>query len=219
MRCDEFAERLDYVLDQRRDPAADPLLRKHARACLNCRDEMETIQTVLTGIDLWESPAANADLAQRVVAQVVAEDGRRPWYLHAWRGWALAAAAMLLVSVLPAYWLAKQNDRQTAAANAWSAPRHDSLAQANTSASSIESNTISSPWSYYGASIWQLYPASARERHRQQVSDIADDLKPLATSFNAAVSAIRRTLPGGRNPDRMPSRTSRLSPDRSGVIS
>jgi hypothetical protein len=226
MRCDEFAGRLDDVLDQRCDPTADPALRKHAQVCPGCREELAATARLLTGLEVWEAPAPSPDFAQRVVAQVLAVDHHRPWYRSTWCGWVVAAAALLLVALLPAYWLAFQNGNRTAAATTPSADARLALADANANGAqfdpvfhnSLSHNSLShnsqsnnSLWSHYGTSIWQLYPESARERHRQQVSDIADDLRPIATSFNAAVSAIRRTIPVGRTPDRTPSRTSRSS--------
>ncbi len=221
MRCDEFAERLDDALDQRCDPTADPALRKHAQVCLGCREELAAMARLLTGLEVWEAPSPSPDFAQRVVAQVLAVDHHRPWYRSAWCGWVVAAAALLLVALLPAYWLASQNGNRTAATAAAPVDARLALADANPngaqfdpvfnhslSHSSLSNNSL---WSHYGTSIWQLYPESARERHRQQVSEIADDLRPIATSFNAAVSAIRRTIPVGRTPDRTPSRTSHSS--------
>lgn len=210
MRCDEFAERLDDVLDQRCDPTADPALRKHAQACPGCREELTATARLLTGLEVWEAPATSPDFAQRVVAQVLAVEHPRPWYRAAWCGWVVAAAALLLVALLPAYWLASQNQKHTAAVT--TNPPNAQLAFAHSDSNTPPFDPLSnnSLWSHYGTSIWQLYPESARERHRQQVSEIADDLRPIATSFNAAVSAIRRTIPVGRAPDRTPSRTSQF---------
>jgi hypothetical protein len=208
MRCDEFSKRLDEVLDQRCDPAADLSLRKHALTCPNCREELVAVGRLLTGLEVWDPPAPAPDFAQRVVAQVLAHPHHRPWYRAAWCGWVVAAAALLLIALLPAYWLASQNGNQTAAVSTPSVDSRVALVRTNSGAPMVDQLPNNSLWSYYGTSIWQLYPASARERHRQQVSEIADDLRPIATSFNAAVSAIRRTIPVGPTPDRATPRTS-----------
>jgi hypothetical protein len=46
--------------------------------------------------------------------------------------------------------------------------------------------------------ILELYPEETRERHRDTVSQFADDLRPIAVPFNAALTAIRRSIPGAK---------------------
>ena len=74
-------------------------------------------------------------------------------------------------------------------------------------------------WTLYGNSLLELYPEATRERHRQQVSEIAADLRPIATPFNAAVTAIRRTIPVGRAPEKGRPRASLVPHSTSRTIS
>jgi hypothetical protein len=59
-----------------------------------------------------------------------------------------------------------------------------------------------------GASLLELYPEEARQRHREQVNQIADDLRPIATPFNAALTAIRRSIPLRHSPPKSEPRAS-----------
>jgi hypothetical protein len=62
-------------------------------------------------------------------------------------------------------------------------------------------------------SLLDFYPAETRARHRAQVNQLADDLRPITAPFNAALTAIRRTLPGGEsNRNEGDSRASREQP-------
>lgn len=200
MQCDEFDARLDNLLDRRSLPADDLRLQRHARVCPRCRDQLTTTVRLLSGLDLLEVPPLRSDFAQRVVQEVVpASQTRRVW----WSPSAIAVAATLLLALLPGlgYLLGssglwapiaptRSGEPGAVAYVTPSTPAHDTPA--------VED----SPWMRYGNSILELYPEEARARHRQQVSALARDLRPIATPFNAAVTAIRRTIPVSRSTDK-----------------
>ncbi len=103
MRCDEFEVRLNEVLDQRRSPGGDPQLRDHAQACPDCQEQLAAMGQLLDGLDLLEVPPLADDFALRVVSRVVPAAPNHPqrsW----WLPWAVAVAAVLLLSLLPGYW-------------------------------------------------------------------------------------------------------------------
>jgi hypothetical protein len=54
-------------------------------------------------------------------------------------------------------------------------------------------------WDFSPSSLATLYPSEVRQRHREQVETIADELKPIATPFTTAASALRRTIPVGKH--------------------
>jgi hypothetical protein len=218
MRCDEFEVRLNQVLDRRRSPGGDPQLRDHALECLDCRDQLATLGQLLDGLDLLETPPLGDDFARRVVARVVP-----PAPIRAQRSsslpWAVAAA--LLLSLLPGYWFLRP--LISPVATTWSQRGGDSPAVAYTgSPASDNVDRVAadrSLWTLYGNSLLELYPEATRERHRQQVSEIAADLRPIATPFNAAATAIRRTIPVGRTPGKGQPRASLVLPSAARTIS
>jgi hypothetical protein len=219
MRCDEFEVRLNQVLDRRRSPSGDPQLRDHAQVCPDCREQLATMRRLFDGLDLWEVPTLADDFALRVVSQVV------PAPIHpqrsSWMPWAIASAAVLLLSLLPGYWFLRPPTSPVA--TTWSQRGVDSPAPAYTGTPASENGdriiADRSLWTLYGNSLLELYPEATRERHRQQVSEIAADLRPIATPFNAAVTAIRRTIPVGRAPEKGRPRASLVPHSTSRTIS
>ncbi|MHB8970186.1 MAG: anti-sigma factor family protein [Pirellulaceae bacterium] len=209
MRCDEFDVRLNQVLDRRRSPESDPELRHHAQVCLSCQDQLAMTRRLLDGLDMLDVPPLADDFALRVVSQVVPASPLP--HRSSWFSWSVAVAALLLIGLLPGYWLVQQSTRPVATITpAPHAVDTQALAYSDPSASASGDRAVAddSLWAIYGNSLLELYPEATRERHRQQVSEIAADLRPIATPFNAAVTAIRRTIPLGRSPERIQPRTS-----------
>jgi hypothetical protein len=122
MRCAEFEARLNEVLDERAEPAADAVLTEHAEHCPRCAELAASHELLLEGTRLLPKvelrPAERATLARHVV---VATNGdrsirngtveladSRPLAIAARRraslamiSLAVAAAAALLIAVLP----------------------------------------------------------------------------------------------------------------------
>jgi hypothetical protein len=217
MRCDEFEVRLNQVLDRRRSLGGDLQLRDHAQVCPDCREQLATMCQLLDGLDLLEVPPLADDFALRVVSQVV------PAPVHpqrsSWLPWAVAA--VLLLSLLPGYRFLRP--LISPVATNWSQRGSDSptVAYTGSPASDSVDRVVAgrSLWTLYGNSLLELYPEATRERHRQQVSEIAEDLRPIATPFNAAVTAIRRTIPFGRAPEKGQPRASLVLPSTARTIS
>ncbi|QEG02517.1 hypothetical protein Mal15_66380 [Stieleria maiorica] len=108
MRCDQFQDRLDLLLDRRADVRRDALLRDHAHKCPTCHDSLQIWCT----IDEHISPAAEPD-----------RDGAshpRPLPFSNTAIWAVACAAVLIVCVgLAGLWRSSSpsNDRLIASTN------------------------------------------------------------------------------------------------------
>jgi hypothetical protein len=220
MRCDEFDVRLNQMLDRRRSPENDPQLRHHALVCLSCQERLATTRRLLDGLDMLDVPPLADDFALRVVSQVV--PASHVQHRSSWFTWEVAVAGMLLISLLPGYWLLRQSTRPVATVTpAPQAVDSQALAYAGSSTSASGDRAIAddSLWAIYRNSLLELYPEATRERHRQQVSEIAADLRPIATPFNAAVTAIRRTIPVGRAPEKIQPRTSLAPRPTSHIIS
>lgn len=220
MRCDEFEVRLNQVLDRRRSPGGDPQLRDHAQGCPDCREQLATMGQLLDGLDLLEVPPLADDFALRVVSRVVPPAPNHP-QRSSWLPSAVAVAAVLLLSLLPGYWFLRP--LISPVATTWSQRGGDSPAVAYTGSPASDSvdRVVAdrSLWTVYGNSLLELYPEATRERHRQQVSEIAADLRPIATPFNAAATAIRRTIPVGRTPGKGQPRASLVLPSATRSIS
>lgn len=198
MRCDEFETRLQHVLDQRKVPEQDELLRQHARVCFNCQRILALQSQLFDGLELAVIPDLPEDFARRVVREVIPHAGRRrrpvPWTL------ALAAvAATLLLAVVPAAWSRFHKGPHVASARRSAEPSPDGPRTDNVVAEDHRAKRGEMWWKVPADSILELYPPEARLRHRQGVDEIANDLRPITTSFSAAITALRRTIPVGKD--------------------
>jgi hypothetical protein len=209
MQCDEFDVRLQKVLDHHRAPQHDAQLRRHALLCPQCADTLAAACRLLQGLDLWDVPPLSDDFAERVVQQVA--PAPRPHHTL-WPALALGVAASLLVCMVPgvAHVLRSGGPRATTAA-APSAGSHDGAWAAAAPAANRAVAVTDSPWTRYGHSLLELYPEETRQRHRQQMSEFAEDLRPIAAPFNTAVTAIRRSIPVRASTER-PSPRASLAP-------
>jgi hypothetical protein len=202
MQCDEFDVRLQKLLDHRRAAERDSQLRLHARACPRCAAQLTATARLFQGLEMWPVPPLSEDFAQRVVQQVAPARALR----HARSvPIAVAVAATLLVCALPGlgYLLHSRGlPSRTASTQPLGGGEVAYARSANPPA--LPPDHHDSSWTRYGQSILVLYPEETRERHRQRVSEFAEDLRPIASPFNAAMTAIRRTIPVGRSADKSP---------------
>ncbi|HEX3726858.1 MAG TPA: hypothetical protein VHV08_11475, partial [Pirellulales bacterium] len=98
MRCEEFEERLNVVLDQRRRPEWDLELRLHYDTCAECRQMATAYESLLDGFHALAIPEPPSDMPDRVLDQVHYAPPVRRLPLAAA---ALAAAASLLLAAMP----------------------------------------------------------------------------------------------------------------------
>jgi len=112
MQCEEFEERLNAVLDERRRPEADVELRLHCENCPPCRHIAASYDALLDGFYALTSETAlaglgPADLGVRVVADLRVEPTHRR--ARSLAAVALATAATLLIAVVPFFRSAPEN--------------------------------------------------------------------------------------------------------------
>ena len=69
MRCREFEDRMNDVLDQRLPPERDSLLLRHAGECRTCHQLLAGQAMLLAGIELLETPPLSANFATAVLVQ------------------------------------------------------------------------------------------------------------------------------------------------------
>ena len=77
MRCDEFQNHLQEVLDARQVPLASPVLQQHAAACARCRDLLAIESAIGDHLDEPVSEEVPAGFAARVVDRFCEEDPSR----------------------------------------------------------------------------------------------------------------------------------------------
>jgi hypothetical protein len=203
MLCKEFETRLQHLLDLRTDPESDDQLQTHVRLCSSCREQLATVSRLLDGLDLLEVPPLPDDFARRVVDQVVPASRKKT--NARWITFAAAIAATLLIALFSSIWNDTKQSPQTAR-DVQRGPRDPAgIAQVPPSRMREADDAAGDGWWMVPRDsireLSQLYPEETRERHRQRVNQFADDLRPIATPFNAAMTAIRRTIPVRRNRD------------------
>jgi hypothetical protein len=106
MQCEEFEERLNAVLDERRHPATDAELVSHGETCSDCRVLAASYTALLDCLSALASPAPPDDMAERVLAEMVAEPVKVRSSMLASRRRAVASAALataagVLIAVVP----------------------------------------------------------------------------------------------------------------------
>ena len=106
MQCEEFEDRLNAVLDERRRPEWDDELRLHCDNCADCRQLAAEYGNLLDGFYALATPEAPADLALRVLIEARPQPAaQRRMVVPAA---ALATAAVVLVAISPLVWRASQ---------------------------------------------------------------------------------------------------------------
>jgi hypothetical protein len=120
MRCDEFEERLNAALDERRRPELDAELALHGDSCESCRQLAASYELLLDGFYEFATPEVPPDMAIRVVNSLRAEPSRlrRVSTVTA----ALAIAAGLLIAVIPLIRGTASNDERSAEVAATNKP-------------------------------------------------------------------------------------------------
>lgn len=101
MRCDQFQNRMDLLLDQRQDLDRDVLLRSHAETCPSCRSRLSAWSTI-------DEIVSSSDSAISVdpTRQLGAASAPTPMLTTgAWTGAAWAIAALVLVCVAMTPWI------------------------------------------------------------------------------------------------------------------
>ncbi len=194
MRCDKFENRLQLLLDQRRVPERDSQLVAHAQRCTACREVLSLQSQLFDALELVEIPELPAEFAHNVVALVQpAPNVDRVWPRFRIAPILLAVAATLLLALLPTaiIWL-RSNGQEMALDH----KQQENLPETPVAAEAADGGNW---WALSRSSLATLYPTDVRQRHREQVENFADELRPIATPFTTAATALRRTIPVGKS--------------------
>jgi hypothetical protein len=99
MKCEEFEDRLNEVLDEHRRPEWDDRLRMHGEHCATCRELAASYGVLLDGLSALSPPQAPADMSRRVLSQLRVR--RKVSQYAALASAVLATAAAVMVAAWP----------------------------------------------------------------------------------------------------------------------
>ncbi len=188
MQCHEVEPRIQTLLDHRQDPSSDPALNEHAVVCPACRELIEVQSRLFEGLGALAVPVLPPDFSRRVLA--VYETRPSPAQRFAPALAALAVAAVLFLAFL-AWPLRGPGDQQANLANSES---RVGRATGTYSLSDLEPEQVR-------LVIEQLVTRlTSDEQALRHVDQLAGTIRPLATTLNVAFDAIRRSIPGQRQP-------------------
>jgi hypothetical protein len=221
MRCREFEDRMNDVLDQRLPPERDALLLRHAGECQSCHQLLAGQATLLAGVELLEIPPLSTNFAAAVLAQsreipVALEMNTRRIGKKKWLG-VLAGLVSLAAVVLVAVWIGSSRQQEPAGpaavkpASPAAAPKtievaKDSMPQKPPAPTSI-AKAVAPPrvappvaakeeyQEYRDAinSFTSQLPSAVEKIDEVQQSTPA--IRPLRASFSMAIGTLQRTIP------------------------
>lgn len=219
MRCDEFENRLNAVLDARRNPADDRPLARHAEVCRHCRQLAAAMDLIGESLRWSQQEEPDPRITERVMAELATNSpaAGRPWSV--WAHITLAAAAALLAAIvlrpnerpLPHRPVVAQTLPEAVAPTTKQLALLDSppdvpvgeLAREATSRyAALARNThesLSDVWS-----LWQpkVMPAAGSGEpvaaaDEPLLTEMASGLRPLAESTSGAMGFLLNLLPQG----------------------
>lgn len=219
MQCVDFQRRLNRLLDERQRPEDDAALQAHSMACPGCRDSMAG-QGRLRELMAQGIAPLSTNFTRRIVSRSMREPrlGRRKKWIAAA---IFATAATLVIAVLPlarrptfptAFRVARFTSETPGTHSAARRPRTGSGTIAvwqpqSQRAVIISQPTLSADNTAESEDFRQLIRVllanlpDVPNAQLEPIDRIAGGFKPLASTLSAALGAIRRTIPVGREPD------------------
>ena len=200
MSCGRFEQRLHYLLDQRCSPGEDMVLRRHAEVCERCSRLLVAQERLFAGLESSRPKTLEWDVADYVVrtAQRLALQ-RQHRKRRAW-GLAACAAAVGLAAVLAVVmWPAVPRTPRAIPEQLVAVPPSPVIERPARSATPWPA--LSVPFAYTGRftdgessteltqRMRQLYRDST-DRGLEPVNRLTGDLRPLASTVNAAFDTI-----------------------------
>jgi hypothetical protein len=188
MLCEKFEQQLHLRLDQRQRPEEDPELQEHAASCACCREQLAAQKQLFAALQFSYDRLPTPEFADRVVDQALVSKSRDQRYR--WMSWGVlaAAAAVLLVALLPGLLNRKGDNEPPAVARTQEKPSPPALP--------IETDQ-------YGELLNRLvrdWPEESTNR-LEPVDQIAGGFRTLASTLHVALDALRSSLPPGEDPE------------------
>ncbi len=224
MHCQQFEQRINDLLDERSSPARDPAVREHARHCGRCADLLRAYRSMVAGLRDLPAPELENDLSDLVVAKLsrpqpqmaelvpespaptIRAQESRSKRLMAWlRPLAtLAAGVLIVVGVYRVLPIGKSNPATTN--SVVSSPikttpiaKPSPIAISRSPVHTLGGNqmALADHYNRLAEEAEQL-----AQRQMAVASEVADGLRPVADSMNAAINVLRpapRTEPRNGN--------------------
>lgn len=193
MRCEQFDQRWQQLMDERRPWDSDPHLVAHTLRCQHCAELAAGGEQLLLGLDIDPPDGLSADFAERVVAAatVPAADAHHSWQALVSCVAVIAAGLLLMLTIVPAPAPPRQADSPPASADG-GAPM-ELVADAAPDVRDLVSG------------LAERFPHDEAARVIQRLdSSVA---RPITKSFGTAFTAIYRTLPVPGPRDKSAART------------
>lgn len=112
MKCTDFENRLNDLLDDRLAPQNDPILIAHAADCAECREVLAAHESLFRGLALLNRRTVSPELGKQVLRELNAPAAALPPLPPSpRRGWLpmLATAAAILLAVGLSIWIVNRN--------------------------------------------------------------------------------------------------------------
>ena len=233
MKCTDFENRLNQLLDDRAVPERDALLLAHADQCGDCRELLFAQESLFRGLAVLQRGTVSPELGQRVLGNL--ETAPTPVVLlplppRERRWWPLlAAAAAVLLAVGLSVWFVNRDRNQPEIAEPNKQPvASEGLAlikpgRTHAKPNSQEASQSTDPVKTESVAVNPApgtLPNEKSEEYRQrmvslasqwstngqwpqvdtldvgQVEQYAPSIRPIRESFEVALDALLRTIPG-----------------------
>lgn len=226
MRCPEFEDRMNDVLDQRALPERDPLLQRHASECALCRQLLEGQATLFAGLELLETPrlspvfaAIVLDKAEVARFSVATKPSRKSAWLVLAVGVASLATVVLVAVLMNLPGDQTENHASTGKpSNSTAVVKNESPNNKTSNAGSPDSivRVVAPPkisptlplkveYTEVRQTIdsWTAQLPSAVEK-MEEVQQSTPAIRPLRASFSMAIGTLQRTIPNRAKRDPTP---------------
>ncbi len=227
MKCDNFADRLNELLDERLSPQDDASLLAHADQCGDCRETLAAQETLFRGLAVLQRRSVSPEIGRRVLAEVVMPVPSiatipPPRFERRWLPMLVSAAAVLL-AVSFGIWIANRGNNRPVVVEPGQ-PRganreglativKPGIGRSSNAPAPQPAEVVKAPMPAIPAvdehqvarlamaSIASHWPTTAQWPHMEtlDVEHYAPGIRPIRESFEVALEALMRTIPGKKD--------------------
>lgn len=230
MRCVEFENRLNDVLDERGRPDLDMLLASHAHHCERCQLLLARYELACEAAGNLTCPKMSAGFSERVVNEFLRQPRPRQATRLRWAAPLFAVAAVLLIAVLPMLRGKRPmrlplNNGAVAIGNPGAAANNRTVTQvapkavSPKTASAVASGQSFDPAAEHYADLAKetgsslaaavlylpgvggsLAGSEATFEQPSWMGQVSDGLRPVTTSVSDALHVLLRVIPSSESP-------------------
>jgi hypothetical protein len=211
MRCERFERRLQQLLDRRLRPEEDEDLLLHAAVCTTCQLWLAAQKSLYESLRWSRPPQLGRTFAQRVLAR-----SSRARTVTRWRavvGSAVVIAASLLIVTMPVGWNPNGGRRAQPMSSVKRAPSQGAVVHHIELPSGVRKTHEPAPMVEIPVDhlamdaeairdVWNKWVRSLSESPLdglEPVDQITRGFRPLASTLNVAIDALRSTVPVGKD--------------------